>query len=57
MVQEGARRRGHVPCDSATTLQVARWFYRQTETARGQLWIKGIYLSPLSNCWESILAN
>lgn len=46
-----------IPCDFTATLQVARWFYHQTEAARGQVWIKGKNLSPLSNRWVTILAS
>lgn len=42
---------------SAAAERIARWVYRQTATANGQVWVAGRELKPLSPGWEGCLAG
>jgi hypothetical protein len=44
-----------LPCDPAASVQVARWVYRQTETANGQVWVEGEVLRHLGPGWAGCL--
>jgi len=38
--------------DPSAVERMARWVYRQTATANGQVWVAGNELKPLSAGWE-----
>jgi hypothetical protein len=45
-----------LPCDSAASVQVARWVYQQTERANGQVWVVEKELKHLSPAWTQCFA-
>lgn len=44
-----------LPCDLEAARQIAKWVYRQTETARGQVWVEKAVLRPLASGWGRCL--
>lgn len=49
-------REAELPCDLAATNQVARWVYRQTERANGQVWVADKMLRHLGPDWARCFA-
>jgi 5-methylcytosine-specific restriction endonuclease McrA len=45
-----------LPCDLTATVQVAKWVYRQTEKANGQVWVEKKVLQHLSPTWAKCLS-
>ncbi len=45
-----------LPGDGPAAEQIARWSYRQTAAANGQVWVSGKDLKPLTANWEECLA-
>jgi hypothetical protein len=43
-------------CDLATTVQIAKWVYQQTEKANGQVWVEKKVLQHLSPTWTKCLS-
>lgn len=48
--------RAALPCDLTATVQIARWVYRQTEKANGQVWVEEKVLRHLSAEWSQCFA-
>ena len=45
-----------LPCDALASIQIARWVYRQTEVANGQVWVVEKVLQHLSPTWSQFFA-
>ena len=45
-----------LPCDSAASIQIAKWVYQQTEKANGQVWVMKKVLQHLTPAWSRYLA-
>jgi hypothetical protein len=45
-----------LPCDALASIQIARWVYRQTEVANGQVWVVEKVLQHLGPTWPQCFA-
>jgi 5-methylcytosine-specific restriction endonuclease McrA len=45
-----------LPCDGPASVQIARWVYRQTEKANGQVWVADKILQRLGPSWAQCLS-
>jgi hypothetical protein len=45
-----------LPCDLTATVQIAKWVYKQTEKANGQVWVMEKVLKHLSADWQQCFA-
>lgn len=45
-----------LPCDFSASIQIARWVYRQTEKANGQVWMMEKVLQHLTPSWAQCLS-
>ena len=46
-----------LPCDLTATVQIARWMYRQTEKANGQVWVEERVMRHLGPDWSRLLGQ
>ena len=47
---------GALPCDIMATMQIAKWVYKQTEMANGQVWVEEKVLRHLGPEWMTCFA-